>query len=268
MDLAAEKSVHAVLGEVERRLGSRAEIELSILMPCLNEAETLAVCIAKATGFLHRSRVAGEVIVADNGSTDASRDIARALGHASSRSRRAATARRSAPASRRRAAATSSWATPTTPMTSRARRLPCQASPGRGPRHGQPLQGRHCRSGDAAAPPLSRQPGAVLHRPAVLPQPDRRLSLRAERLRARRDPRPAARRARHGVRLRDGRQGDARRPQGRRGADDAEARRALAAAAPQQLARRLAPPEAAPHLRAALAVPVSRRRRSPASAAA
>src|SRR5215211_824572 len=82
----------------------------------------------------------------------------------------------------------------------------------------------------------------------------------AERLRARRDPRPAARRARHRVRLRDGRQGDARRPQGRRSADDAEARRALAAAASQQLARRLAPPEAAPHLRAALAVLVPRRR--------
>ena len=80
MDLAAENPVHAALGEVERRLSSRAEIELSILMPCLNEAETLAACIEKATGFLHRSGVAGEVIVADNGSTDASRDIARALG--------------------------------------------------------------------------------------------------------------------------------------------------------------------------------------------
>jgi cellulose synthase/poly-beta-1,6-N-acetylglucosamine synthase-like glycosyltransferase len=80
VDLAVENPVHAVLGEVERRLGSRAEIELSILMPCLNEAETLAVCIEKATGFLRRSGIAGEVIVADNGSTDASRDIARALG--------------------------------------------------------------------------------------------------------------------------------------------------------------------------------------------
>ena len=80
MDLAAENPVHAALGEVERRLGSRGEIELSILMPCLNEAETLATCIEKARGFLHRSGVAGEVIVADNGSTDASRDIARALG--------------------------------------------------------------------------------------------------------------------------------------------------------------------------------------------
>lgn len=55
-------------------------IELSIVMPCLNEAETLAVCIDKAQGYLRRSGVIGEVIVADNGSTDGSQDIARAHG--------------------------------------------------------------------------------------------------------------------------------------------------------------------------------------------
>jgi glycosyltransferase involved in cell wall biosynthesis len=55
-------------------------IELSIVMPCLNEAETLAVCIDKAQGYLARSGVAGEVIIADNGSTDGSQDIARAHG--------------------------------------------------------------------------------------------------------------------------------------------------------------------------------------------
>ena len=55
-------------------------IELSIVMPCLNEAETLAVCIDKAQGYLERSGVSGEVIVADNGSTDGSQDIARAHG--------------------------------------------------------------------------------------------------------------------------------------------------------------------------------------------
>jgi glycosyltransferase involved in cell wall biosynthesis len=52
------------------------EIELSIVMPCLNEAETLAVCIDKAQGYLHRSGVIGEVIIADNGSTDGSQEIA------------------------------------------------------------------------------------------------------------------------------------------------------------------------------------------------
>ncbi|WP_307043497.1 glycosyltransferase family 2 protein [Agromyces ramosus] len=45
-------------------------------MPCLNEAETLAVCIDKAQGYLHRSGVIGEVIIADNGSTDGSLEIA------------------------------------------------------------------------------------------------------------------------------------------------------------------------------------------------
>jgi hypothetical protein len=57
-----------------------SSVELTILMPCLNEAETLAVCITKAQDYLARSGVAGEVLVADNGSTDGSQDIARQLG--------------------------------------------------------------------------------------------------------------------------------------------------------------------------------------------
>lgn len=54
--------------------------ELSVVMPCLNEAETLAICITKAQGFFERENVAGEVIVADNGSTDGSQQIALNLG--------------------------------------------------------------------------------------------------------------------------------------------------------------------------------------------
>jgi glycosyltransferase involved in cell wall biosynthesis len=54
--------------------------ELTILMPCLNEAETIASCIHKAFGFLKRSTIDGEVLVADNGSTDGSQQIAQALG--------------------------------------------------------------------------------------------------------------------------------------------------------------------------------------------
>jgi glycosyltransferase involved in cell wall biosynthesis len=50
--------------------------ELTILMPCLNEAETLARCIGKAHAFLERSGVRGEILVADNGSTDGSQRIA------------------------------------------------------------------------------------------------------------------------------------------------------------------------------------------------
>ncbi len=57
-----------------------APLELTILMPCLNEAETLAACIDKAMGYLARSGVRGEVLIADNGSTDGSQDIARSLG--------------------------------------------------------------------------------------------------------------------------------------------------------------------------------------------
>jgi glycosyltransferase involved in cell wall biosynthesis len=57
-----------------------ATCELSIVLPCLNEAETLAVCIRKAQQSLRSLGVTGEVIVADNGSTDGSQEIARAEG--------------------------------------------------------------------------------------------------------------------------------------------------------------------------------------------
>jgi glycosyltransferase involved in cell wall biosynthesis len=57
-----------------------AVIELTVLMPCLNEAETLALCIGKAQAFLKRAGIAGEVLIADNGSTDGSQKIAEALG--------------------------------------------------------------------------------------------------------------------------------------------------------------------------------------------
>src|SRR3954466_537212 len=55
-------------------------IELSILMPCLNEAETLATCIKKAQTALEELNVDGEIVVADNGSTDGSPEIAASLG--------------------------------------------------------------------------------------------------------------------------------------------------------------------------------------------
>ena len=54
--------------------------ELSILMPCLNEAETLEICIKKAQKALEDLNVSGEVIIADNGSTDGSPEIAASLG--------------------------------------------------------------------------------------------------------------------------------------------------------------------------------------------
>jgi len=54
-------------------------IELSIVMPCLNEAETLATCIEKAQTFLKNEGIHGEILIADNGSTDGSQEIARQM---------------------------------------------------------------------------------------------------------------------------------------------------------------------------------------------
>jgi len=54
--------------------------ELTILMPCLDEAETVATCVRKARGFLDRHAVAGEVLVADNGSTDGSQQLSEQAG--------------------------------------------------------------------------------------------------------------------------------------------------------------------------------------------
>ncbi len=51
-------------------------LELSIVMPCLNEAETVGRCVREARAFLEQSGVRGEVVVADNGSTDGSQAIA------------------------------------------------------------------------------------------------------------------------------------------------------------------------------------------------
>ena len=55
-------------------------VEMTIVMPCLDEAETLGTCIAKALQFFAANHVAGEVVIADNGSTDGSQAIATALG--------------------------------------------------------------------------------------------------------------------------------------------------------------------------------------------
>ena len=54
--------------------------EVSIIMPCLNEADTLAACISKAKRALNEQQIDGEIIVADNGSTDGSQAIAMRLG--------------------------------------------------------------------------------------------------------------------------------------------------------------------------------------------
>ena len=59
---------------------AEAEVEVSVVMPCLNEADTLATCIEKAQRALGECKVKGEVVVADNGSTDGSVAIAQSMG--------------------------------------------------------------------------------------------------------------------------------------------------------------------------------------------
>ena len=62
------------------RSGAGDAPSLTVVLPCLDESETLATCIRKALGSIEELRIAGEVVVADNGSTDGSQDIARAEG--------------------------------------------------------------------------------------------------------------------------------------------------------------------------------------------
>jgi hypothetical protein len=55
-------------------------VELTVVMPCLNEAETVAICVRKAVTFIADNGIDGEVVVADNGSTDGSRQLAQDAG--------------------------------------------------------------------------------------------------------------------------------------------------------------------------------------------
>ena len=61
-------------------VSSADSVEISIVMPCLNEADTLAVCIKKALASIDAHGISAEIIVADNGSTDGSQLIAESLG--------------------------------------------------------------------------------------------------------------------------------------------------------------------------------------------
>lgn len=56
------------------------ELELTILIPCLNEEKTIEICIRKAQTFLKENNIKGEVLVIDNGSTDKSNYIAKKIG--------------------------------------------------------------------------------------------------------------------------------------------------------------------------------------------
>ena len=68
-----DRSIQTVLGSEE------CATEVSVVMPCLNEADTLEICIRKAQRALREHNIAGEIIVADNGSTDGSQLLPSAL---------------------------------------------------------------------------------------------------------------------------------------------------------------------------------------------
>jgi glycosyltransferase involved in cell wall biosynthesis len=59
---------------------SSGDLEISVVMPCLNEELTLGACIEQARDALRKNGIAGEIIVADNGSTDGSRELAESMG--------------------------------------------------------------------------------------------------------------------------------------------------------------------------------------------
>ena len=56
------------------------EVRVSVVIPCLNEAESIGRCVREAHLVLAQARIAGEVVVADNGSTDGSGELARLAG--------------------------------------------------------------------------------------------------------------------------------------------------------------------------------------------
>jgi Glycosyl transferase family 2 len=80
MSATVARQIGGETGEEALKPFNTRQLELTILMPCLNEAETVATCVRKARDFLQRAGIAGEVLVADNGSTDGSPELARNAG--------------------------------------------------------------------------------------------------------------------------------------------------------------------------------------------
>jgi glycosyltransferase involved in cell wall biosynthesis len=70
----------AVAADVDQTNFGDQGIEVSVVMPCLNEHETVGVCVQKAVWALSNAGIQGEVIVADNGSTDGSIELAQTQG--------------------------------------------------------------------------------------------------------------------------------------------------------------------------------------------
>jgi hypothetical protein len=178
---------------------------VSVVIPCLNEAETVAACVKEALAVLDRARLAGEVIVADNGSTDGSRELAAAAG-----SRVVAVPERGYGAALLGGIAVSrgryvvmgdadmSYDFGSIPDFVRA--LEAGADLVMGSR----FKGRSSRR-DAVSPPVARKPGPDISRAAFLQGERLGLPLRPARSARRRED--GAAHDRHGVRERDGGQG-------------------------------------------------------------
>ena len=206
------------------------EIEVTVLLPCLNEAETLEICVTKAVRALAELGVVGEVLVSDNGSTDGSQEIATRAGarvsHAPIRGYGGALLNGIEQARGKyiiMGDADDSY--DLSNLEPFIRRTARRARHG----HGQPVPRRHRQGRDAAAAPLPRQPGALLAgAAAVRAAQRRRLPLRHPGLQPGPHPGPAALHAGHGVRLRAGGAGRAQRVRHRRGADHPAARTAAA----------------------------------------
>ena len=236
---------------------AESPLELTILMPCLNEAETLAHLHRQGARFLdaQRHRRRGR----DRRQRQHRRLAGDRRGAGRARRPRAAQgygARPASAASTPRAAATSSWATPTTATTSATLDALRRAAARRRPSWSWATASAAA-SRPGAMPPLHRYLGnPVLSFIGRLffrsPCGDFHCGLRGFRRDAIRalDLQSAG----HGVRQRDGRQGDAAPAAHRRGADHPLARRPLPPAAPAQLARRLAAPALPAALQPALAV--------------
>ena len=75
-----DKQIDRASALVDSIASDAPSVELSVVMPCLNEADTLATCIEKCLSVFESEGLDAEVVVADNGSTDGSIEIAEKLG--------------------------------------------------------------------------------------------------------------------------------------------------------------------------------------------
>src|ERR1700692_1568933 len=75
-DARAGQSAYVPLGIPNSMQPSGAAMEFTILMPCLDEALTVETCVRKAGEYLKKRGISGEILVADNGSTDGSPPLA------------------------------------------------------------------------------------------------------------------------------------------------------------------------------------------------